>query len=109
MPDDLEQVSLYRISDSPPFYRWTCTIEEDPANPDGYRVIARDPTFADDSFLHRLQQHMRSPVKGSYLEERPGGVTVSGMETLHPGDPGYFDTAARTVPFAHVGRAPGKE
>lgn len=109
MSDVPEQVSLYRVYTWDHSQAWACTIEEDPDSPSGYRILDLDPKVADYWFLDRLEQHMRSTVVGTFSEERPGGIIVSGEETLRPGDPGHFDTAARTVQNAWVGPPPGRE
>jgi hypothetical protein len=106
MPDAPEQVSLYRVYAAPPFHQWACTIEEDETSAGGYCVIDMDLKVADSGFLFRLEQHMHSPATGAFSEERSGGIIVSGVETFDPGEPEHFGTAARTVPFAHVGPAP---
>ena len=108
MPDHPEQVSLYRVYSWDGSHRWACTIEEDEESHKGFRIVDHDPKIADGWFLNQLEQHMRSSVESSYCEERPGGITMCGVETLRPGDPGYFDAAARTAPCAWVGPAPRK-
>ncbi|RME22267.1 MAG: hypothetical protein D6798_16240 [Deltaproteobacteria bacterium] len=104
MTDQPEQVSLYRYYRADGSTAFACTIEEDRDSPRGYRIVDRDPRVADDWFLDRLERHMRSPVECSYIEERPDGITVGGTMTLHPGEAGYFDAAARSVPCAWIGR-----
>lgn len=101
-----EQVHLYRLYRTEPFYRFAVTIEEDPSKPAGFRTVASDPRVADSSFIARLDAHFRQPVEAHYTEERGGGTVVGGTETVNPGQSGYFDVAARSVPFAHIGKAP---
>ncbi|MAD95971.1 MAG: hypothetical protein CMB99_01455 [Flavobacteriaceae bacterium] len=95
----MSEFHLWREYDVKPFSRFACTVVEAADATDGFRIKDWDPKVADSVFLHRVHEHMQKPhpVHEAYEDEISDKI-----KTAHPGEPGHFAEAVRSIPTASI-------
>ncbi len=97
---------IHREYDVAPFMRFAMTVVEDDNTDHGYRVSDYDPAVADSVFMSAFHHHMARPTR-TIVGGSDGDIEWSGPKIVYPKQPGFFDSATRSVPNAtrcHSGR-----